>query len=105
VVRDQEVDGSNPFAPTNFFNHLQNLILLQIGSIGSNIGFKESRFSRHSLTKLRSYMRVAGCCSQSRALIVAYGKVLAMLTALQQLEEFYTIVGEYEFSECVAAVN
>jgi hypothetical protein len=37
--------------------------------------------------------------------IVAYGKVLALLTALQQLEEFYTAVGQYEFSECVAAVN
>ena len=37
--------------------------------------------------------------------IAAYGKVLALLTALQQLEEFYTVVGEYEFSEGVAAVN
>jgi hypothetical protein len=37
--------------------------------------------------------------------IAAYGKVLALLTALQQLEEFYTAVGQYEFSECVAAVN
>ena len=37
--------------------------------------------------------------------IAAYGKVLAMLTALQELEEFYTVVGEYEFSEGVAAVN
>ena len=37
--------------------------------------------------------------------IAAYGKVLAMLTALQQLEEFYTVVGQYEFSEGVAAVN
>jgi hypothetical protein len=37
--------------------------------------------------------------------IAAYGKVLAMLTALQQLEEFYTIVSQYEFSEGVAAVN
>ena len=35
----------------------------------------------------------------------AYGKVLAVLTALQQLEEFYTVVGQYEFSECVSAVN
>ena len=37
--------------------------------------------------------------------IAAYGKVLAMLTALQELEEFYTVVGEYEFPEGVAAVN
>jgi hypothetical protein len=37
--------------------------------------------------------------------IAAYGKVLALLTALQQLEEFYTAVGQYEFSECVSAVN
>jgi hypothetical protein len=28
--------------------------------------------------------------------IAAYGKVLAMLTALQQLEEFYSVVGQYE---------
>ena len=39
------------------------------------------------------------------AAIAAYGKVLATLTALQQLEEFYTVVGQYEFSECVSAVN
>jgi hypothetical protein len=31
--------------------------------------------------------------------IAAYGKVLALLTALQQREEFYTIVGQFEFSE------
>ena len=37
--------------------------------------------------------------------IAAYGKVLATLTAIQQLEEFYTVVGQYEFSEGVAAVN
>ena len=37
--------------------------------------------------------------------IAAYGKVLAHLTSLQQLEEFYTLVGQYEFSERVAAVN
>jgi hypothetical protein len=37
--------------------------------------------------------------------IATYGKVLALLTALQQREEFYTIVGQYEFSECVEAVS
>jgi len=37
--------------------------------------------------------------------IAAYGKVLAVLTALQQLEDFYTVVGQYEFSESVAAAN
>ena len=37
--------------------------------------------------------------------IAAYGKVLAMLTELQKLEEFYAVVGQYEFSEGVAAVN
>jgi hypothetical protein len=31
--------------------------------------------------------------------IAAYGKVLALLTALQQREEFCTIVGQFEFSE------
>jgi hypothetical protein len=31
--------------------------------------------------------------------IAAYGKVLALLTALQQREEFYTIVGQFELSE------
>ncbi len=34
--------------------------------------------------------------------IAAYGKTLALLTALQQREEFYTVVGPYEFSECAA---
>jgi hypothetical protein len=37
--------------------------------------------------------------------ITAYGKALALLTALQQREEFYTIVGPFEFSECVAAIS
>jgi hypothetical protein len=37
--------------------------------------------------------------------IAAYGKVLALLTALQQREEFYTIVGQFEFSERVAVVS
>jgi hypothetical protein len=37
--------------------------------------------------------------------IAAYGKVLALLTALQQREKFSTIVGQYEFSECVATVS
>jgi hypothetical protein len=34
--------------------------------------------------------------------IAAYGKTLALLTALQQREEFYTVVGPYEFSACAA---
>jgi hypothetical protein len=37
--------------------------------------------------------------------ISAYGKALALLTALQQREEFYTIVSQCEFPECVAAVS
>ena len=37
--------------------------------------------------------------------ISAHGKALALLTALQQREESYTIVGQCEFSECVAAVS
>jgi hypothetical protein len=34
--------------------------------------------------------------------IAAYGKTLALLTALQQREEFYAVVGPYEFSACAA---
>ena len=37
--------------------------------------------------------------------IAAYGKALALLTALQQREEFYAIIAECEFSERVAAVS
>jgi diacylglycerol kinase len=37
--------------------------------------------------------------------IAAYGKTLALLTALQQREEFYEVIGECEFSECVAAFS
>ena len=37
--------------------------------------------------------------------ISAYGKVLALLIALQQQEEFDAIVDQYEFSECVAVVS
>jgi hypothetical protein len=31
--------------------------------------------------------------------IAAYGKALAILTALQQREEFYSIIAQYELSE------
>ena len=37
--------------------------------------------------------------------IAAYGKALALLTALQQREEFYPIIAQCEFSERVAAVS
>ena len=37
--------------------------------------------------------------------IAAYGKVLALLAALQEREEFGPIVGQYEFSESVEAVS
>ncbi len=35
--------------------------------------------------------------------IAAYGKALALLTALQQRKEFHTTVDQDEFSECVAS--
>ena len=35
--------------------------------------------------------------------IAAYGKALALLTALQQREEFYAIIAQCEFSKRVAA--
>jgi hypothetical protein len=35
----------------------------------------------------------------------AYGKALALLTALQQREDFYAIIGEREFSECASAFS
>ena len=37
--------------------------------------------------------------------IAAYGRVLALLTVLQQWEEFDPIVGQHEFSECVTAIS
>ena len=37
--------------------------------------------------------------------IAAYGKALALLTALQQREEFYAIIAHCEFSERVTAVS
>lgn len=37
--------------------------------------------------------------------IAAYGKALALLTALQRREEFYTLIAQYELAERVAAVN
>jgi hypothetical protein len=37
--------------------------------------------------------------------IAAYGKALVILTALQQREEFYTIIAQSELSERVAAVS
>jgi hypothetical protein len=35
--------------------------------------------------------------------IAAYGKALALLTALQQLEEFYGMIGQYDVPAGVAA--
>jgi hypothetical protein len=35
--------------------------------------------------------------------IAAYGKALALFTALHEREEFYAIVGQYDAPECVAA--
>ena len=35
--------------------------------------------------------------------IAAYGKALALLTAVQQREEFFSIIGQYESSEHLAA--
>jgi hypothetical protein len=37
--------------------------------------------------------------------IAAYGKALGILTALQQREQFYKIVAQYDSSERVAAVS
>ena len=37
--------------------------------------------------------------------IAAYGKTLALLTALQQREKFYTMIAQYKLSERVAAVR
>ena len=35
--------------------------------------------------------------------IAAYGKALELLTALQQLEEFYATIGQLDVPGCVAA--
>jgi len=35
--------------------------------------------------------------------IAAYGKALELLTALQQLEEFYAMIGQPDVPSCVAA--
>jgi hypothetical protein len=37
--------------------------------------------------------------------IAAYGKALALLTALQEREELYTVINECEFSECAAVIS
>ena len=37
--------------------------------------------------------------------ITAYGKALAILTALQQREEFYSIIAQYELSEQSVAAS
>ena len=37
--------------------------------------------------------------------IAAYGKALAILTALQQREEFYAIIAQSELSERIAAAS
>jgi hypothetical protein len=37
--------------------------------------------------------------------IVAYGKVLAVLTALKQREEFHAIIDQHDVPGCVAGVS
>jgi hypothetical protein len=37
--------------------------------------------------------------------IAAYGKALALLTALQQREEFHEIIGQHDAPGCVAACS
>jgi hypothetical protein len=37
--------------------------------------------------------------------IAAYGKALAILTALQQRGEFYSIIAQYELSERIVAAS
>jgi hypothetical protein len=37
--------------------------------------------------------------------IAAYGKVLAVLAALQQREEFHAIIGQHDGPGCVAGVS
>ena len=37
--------------------------------------------------------------------IAAYGKALVLLTALERREEFYEMIGQNEYSECVASVS
>jgi hypothetical protein len=53
----------------------------------------------------REVAKDSRACHNLTGEIAAYGKVLALLTALQQREEFYTIVGQFEFSDCVAVVS
>jgi len=40
-----------------------------------------------------------------RGAITAYGKALAILTALQQREEFYSIIAKYQLSEQSVAAS
>jgi hypothetical protein len=60
-VRDQEVDGSNPFAPTILLNHWQLHSPLELGSLRSNTGFNRP-FCRG---QFRTDGSVAGCCPQA----------------------------------------
>jgi hypothetical protein len=49
--------------------------------------------------KRREMSNDSAAFHQLTGAIAAYGKALALLTALQQREEFYTVVGPYEFPE------
>ena len=64
IIRDQEVDGSNPFAPTNFFMYLGNLGFLQIGSIWVQHRLEQSHFHCDPLTKFGTDVRIARGCPQ-----------------------------------------
>jgi len=53
---------------------------------------------RKTLKDSQAFHRLTGA-------IAAYGKVLALLTALQQRDDFYTRIAQFEFAERVAAVS
>jgi hypothetical protein len=60
---------------------------------------------RRRLAMRKSSTGHAGQAHSLTGAIAAYGKALAILTALQLREEFYTIIAQHELSEHIAAAS
>lgn len=73
---------------------LMNEVIERILELSADAHIQRSEVAKDSLT----FHNLTGA-------IAGYGKVLTLLTELQQQEEFNHIVDEFEFSESVAAVN
>jgi hypothetical protein len=77
--------------------------------INANLGLANKGIERILELSADAHIRRRGTVKDSpefhnlTGAIAAYGKTLELLTALQQLEEFYAMIGQFDVPGCVAA--